>query len=278
MGESNGDLAAESAAELASDLAPLRAFCAAMCDAAAPAQVAADLPGFLAGHGVAPADQQALAGHGARLLMYRKMVHNRLRGVVEDFLPRTAEQLGKARMRAELAAFMAERAPRSVYFREVPGEFLDWAVPRWRADPGLPPFLVDLARHEWLDGEVSHTVGGGEPGSDVPLAVDLPVQLDGSVRLRRYDFAVQRSDDPPAREPTAILAYRDRESLRVRLLELTPRAAAVCARLLAGETLQAALTGACTDLGEAMDDEFLAAMASFLADLGERGVLLGAAV
>jgi hypothetical protein len=123
-----------------------------------------------------------------------------------------------------------------------------------------------------------HAVGGGEPGSDVPLAIDLPVQLDGSVRLRRYDFAVQRGDDPPAREPTAILAYRDRESLRVRLLELTPRAAAVCARLLAGETLQAALTGACADLGETMDDEFLAAMASFLADLGERGVLLGAAV
>jgi hypothetical protein len=88
---------------------------------------------------------------------------------------------------------------------------------------------------------------------------------------------VHRSDEPPAHEATAILAYRDRESLRVRLLELTPRAAAVCARLLAGETLQAALAGACEELGEALGDEFLAAMASFFADLGERGVLLGAA-
>ena len=263
--------------ESAADLAPLRAFCAAMCDAAAPAQVVADLPGFLADHGVAPADQAAFAGHGPRLLMYRKMVHNRLRGVVEDFLPRTAEQLGKARMRAELAAFMAERAPRSVYFREVPGEFLDWAVPRWRADPDLAPFLVDLARHEWLDGEVSNALGGGESASGLPLAIDRPVQLDGSVQLRRYDFAVQRGEDSFAPETTTILAYRDRESLRVRLLELTPRAAAVCARLLAGETLQTALADACVDLGETLDDEFLAAMANFFADLGERGVLLGAA-
>lgn len=262
---------------LAEDVAPLRAFCAAMCDAAAPEQVTADLPGFLAGHGVTPADQQAIAAHARRLLLYRKMVHSRLRGVVEDFLPRTAEHLGKPRLRAELAAFMAEQAPHTVYFREIPGEFLAWAVPRWRADPDLPAFLVDLARHEWLDGEVSHSVGGGEPASGLPLAIDRPVQLDGSVQLRRYDFAVQRPEDPPARETTAILAYRDRESLRVRLLELTARAAAVCDHLLAGEPLQAALAGACADLGEALDDEFLAAMAGFLADLGERGVLLGAA-
>lgn len=272
MAESDADLA-----EIASELAPLRAFCAVMCEASAPERVAADLPGLLADHGVAPADQAAMAPHAGRLLMYRKMVHNRLRGVVEDFLPRTAEQLGKPRMRAELAAFMAEQAPRSVYFREVPGEFLAWAAPRWRADPTLPAFLVDLARHEWLDGEVSNTTGGGEPASGAPLAVDRPVQLDGSVHLRHYDFAVHRDDDPPAREPTAILAYRDRETQRVRLLELTPRAAAVCARLLAGEPLQAALVGACAAVGEAMDDEFLAAMASFFADLGERGVLLGAA-
>jgi len=259
------------------ELALLRAFCAVLCASDAPERVAADLPGLLAEHGVAPADQAAISRHGARLLLYRKMVHNRLRGVVEDFLPRTAEQLGKPRLRAEVAAFMAERAPRSVYFREVPGEFLAWAIPRWRADPGLPAFLVDLARHEWLDGEVSHAADGGEPARGAPLAIDQPVQLDGSAQLRRYDFAVHRDDDPPAREPTHILAYRDRETLRVRLLELTPRAAAVCARLLAGEALQAALVGACAEVGEALDDEFLAAMASFFADLGERGVLLGAA-
>ena len=44
----------------------------------------------------------------------------------------------------------------------------------------------------------------------------------------------------------------------------------------AGEPLQPALVGACEAVGEQMSDEFLAAMAAFLADLGERGVLLGA--
>ncbi len=271
------------------EAAPLRAFAAAMCELDAPTSIAADLPGWLEARGVAPEDREVLAQHRARLLIYRTMVHSRLRGVVEEYLPRTAAALGKPRLRGEIAAFMAERAPRTVYFRDIPGEFLAWAAPRWREQPGLPPYLADLATHEWLNGEVANDPVGGEPASELPLALERPVQLDGSVRLRRYAFAVQLPPGadapslepvdlpgPPAATPTAILAYRDRETLRVRLLELTPRAAALCARLLAGEALQAALTGACADIDEPMNDEFLASMAGFLADLGERGVLLGA--
>jgi len=264
--------------------APLRAFCAVMCESDAPTRVAEDLPGWLEALGVAPDDRETLAQHRARLLIYRRMVHSRLRGVVEEYLPRTAAVLGNPRMRSEIAAFMAEQAPHTVYFRDIPGEFLAWAAPRWAVDPELPPYLVDLATHEWLDGEVANDPAGGEPASELPLALERPVQLDGTTRLRRYAFAVHHlitappgaAPEPPAAEPTALLAYRDRDTLRVRLLELTARAAAVCARLLAGEVLQLALAGACTDIGEPMNDEFLASMAGFLADLGERGVLLGA--
>ncbi len=259
------------------EAAALRAFSAVMCELDAPARVAADLPGLLAAHGVTPEDAEVITRHRARLMVYRAMIHSRLRKVVEEYLPRTAALLGPSRMRGELAAFMAEQAPRSVYFRSVPADFLAWAAPRWRADPRLPAYLVDLASHEWLDGELGNTPDGGEPASDLPLALDRPVQLDGSVRLRRYDHAVHRPDaSPPVAEPTAILAYRDRGSHRVRLLELTPRAAALCTHLLAGVSLQVALADSCTDIGETMSDEFLAAMAGFLADLGERGVLLGA--
>lgn len=260
----------------------LHAFAAVICEADAPARVAADLPGFLADHDVVDPD---LAARGERLLMYRAMVHSRLRAVISEFLPRTAAHLGKPRLRAEVAAFMAERAPRSAYFRDIPGEFLAWAEPRWRADPAYPPFLADLASHEWLDGELANHPGGGEPETGRELALDQPVQLDGTTHLRRYAFAVHLpiEDDEdttvlPAPGTLAILAYRDRTSHKPRFLELTPRAAAVCERLLAGEPLQSALVGGCAAVGEAMSDEFLAAMAGFLADLGERGVLLGAAV
>jgi hypothetical protein len=263
----------------------LRTFAAVLCDADAPARTLSDLPGFLGERGVAEPHLADLATRRERLLMYRAMVHSRLRGVISEFLPRTAAHLGKPRFRAEVAAFMAERAPHSVYFRDVPGEFLEWADPRWRAGD-YPPFLADLSQHEWLDGEIANHPAGGEPSTGRELALDQPVQLDGTTALRRYQFAVHilheepEDDDAapsaPAADATAILAYRDRASHKPRFLELTARAAALCERLIAGEALQAALVGTCEAVGEPMSDEFLAAMAAFLADLGERGVLLGA--
>ncbi len=260
----------------------LRTFAAVLCDADAPARVESDLPGYLADRGITGDHHTDLSTRHERLLMYRTMVHSRLRSVISEFLPRTAAHLGKPRFRAEVTAFMAERAPHSAYFRDVPGEFLAWAEPRWRADPAYPPFLADLAAHEWLDGELGNHPDGGEPPTGRELDLGAPVELDGTTALRRYDFAVHlqpESDDdltPPAASATAILGYRDRIIHKPRFLELTQRAAAVSERLLAGATLQESLVGACSAVGEPMTDEFLAAMANFLADLGERGVLLGA--
>lgn len=254
----------------------IRAFVAAVCETDAPTRIREDMGSFLDRHGVAALDRSALIAQAERLLAYRGMVHRRLREVIGEFLPRTCEMLGARRFRAEFAAFMAARAPRSVYFREVPGEFLAWGSARWGEDPTLPPFLVDVARHELIDAEIGNTLGGGEVPSGQSLALDRPVQFDGSARLVRYSFAVHRDEDPPAQVPTAILGYRDRASHAVRLLELSPRAAAVCDRLLDGEILQAAIQGGCAAAAERLDDELLADMASLLTDLCERGVILGA--
>lgn len=258
-----------------SDEALMRAFQA--CMIAAPEELRGGAASMVA-RGV-PAEVAARLPEetGERLAIYRAMIHARLREVIAEYLPKTVARLGPAGLRREVEAFLAEAAPRSPYFRAVPGEFLAWARPRWSADASLPPWLGELAAHEWADAEVADCVAGGEPASGEPLALGRPVQLDGSLRLLRYAWAVHRATEvePPPPEPTALLLYRDREH-RVRALELTPRAAAVCARLIAGEALQAALTGACAELGAALDDEFLAAMAAFFGDLAERGALLGA--
>ena len=42
---------------------------------------------------------------------------------------------------------------------------------------------------------------GGEPASGKPLALDQPVQFDGSVILRRYEWAVHRASDNGEIEP-----------------------------------------------------------------------------
>lgn len=262
-----------------SDEALIRAFSASLYELEAPAEVAADVGGFFVRRGV-PAELAASlpAAAAQRLAIYRKMVHSRLWKVVAEYLPKTAARLGRPRLMTEVARFIAEVSPAAPYFRAVAGEFVQWARGRWPDDPTLPPYLLDLAVHEWSDAEVADDPAGGEVASGEPLALARPVQLDGTTTLRRYAWAVHRAGETGEleREATTLLLYRDRGEHRVRMLELTPRAAAVTARLLAGEPLQAALTGACAELGLALDDEFLAAMASFFADLADRGVLLGA--
>lgn len=263
-----------------SEEALIRAFAASVIELDAPAAVKADVREFFARHGVPPEVVAGLPEAAAeRLAVYRTMVHSRLRAAVAEFLPKTAARLGRSRLRQEIEQFVAEAAPKAPYFWRLTGEFLKWAGPRWSGDPTLPDYLLDLARHEWSDAEVGNDPAGGEAASGKPLALDQPVQLDGTVRLHRYAWAVHRATEteaPPA-EATALLMYRDRTDHQVKVLELTPRAAAVTARLLAGEPLQAALMDACAELGTPLDDEFLAAMAGYFADLAERGALLGAA-
>jgi hypothetical protein len=263
-----------------SEEALIRAFAASVIELDAPAAVQADVRGFFESRGVPAEVAAALPELAAeRLAVYRAMVHSRLRGAVADFLPKTVAHLGRPRLRREVAQFIAEVAPRAPYFWRITGEFLAWVAPRWAVDASLPPWLPELAQHEWSDAEVGNLPVGGEAASGKPLALDQPVQFDGTVRLRRYRFAVHRASErePPPPEPTALLQYRDRAEHQVRALELTPRAAAVTERLLAGATLQDALTGACAELGVPLDDELLGAMAAYLADLAERGALLGAA-
>jgi len=79
---------------------------------------------------------------------------------------------------------------------------------------------------------------------------------------------------PEARAVT-LLVYRD-DAHAARFLELSPLAGAIATHLIAGEPLGAALGAACAETGHTLDDAILADTARLLADLGDRGVLLGA--
>ncbi|MCA9688137.1 MAG: hypothetical protein R3A51_13150 [Nannocystaceae bacterium] len=263
--------------------APLTAFAAILTQRSAPTRAREDLAGLIDGAAALDeADRAAmLAASVDRYLAYRTMVHGRLRRTIREWIPRTIRRVGD-RYPRDFAAFMEDPGPRTPYLRCVPGEFVAWALPRWRDDPALPPYLEDLARYELTDEDLRNEPCGGEAPTGLPLALDRPLRIDGAVRLQRHAYAVhllpRAVDDasaPEARD-THLLVYRDRSSHQVRYLELTPRAAAVITRLLAGEGVQAALVGAAAELEVALDDEFLAAMVHFFADLSEREVLLGA--
>ncbi|MCX4247280.1 HvfC family peptide modification chaperone [Paraliomyxa miuraensis] len=253
----------------------------------APTAMREDLEGWLAAQGVEGEDLQAMLAVGAeRLLVYRKLVHNRLRSTTREFLERTVARLGTERFARDFEGFMEDRASHTPYLRDVPTEFLEWVLPRWAEDPEVPRYLPDLARHEVCDYEVRNHFSAQAHEDDaptgLPLALDRPLRFHGAARLMHYEHAVHRlstaKDDrtEAEAEPTHLLVYRD-DRHRARYLALTPFAAALLQALVVDRmAVQPALLAAAQALGEPLDDDKLASAAELLADLAERGACLGA--
>lgn len=229
------------------------------------------------------AAREALRGVAPeRLLVYRRLVHNRIRRVISEFLPRTHARLGRDRLARDVQAFLAADALTSPYWRDVPGQFVAWVATRWQEDPAISDYLVDLARHECLAFDVRNDPAGGEKDTGLPLALDRPLRFDGTTRLMRYAYAVHQLSadvevlDEPEPFATSLLVYRDDEHT-VRYLQLTPFAAEVVAALRdRRRPVSDGLREACAALDMPLNDERLAEAAALLADLADRKVLRGA--
>jgi hypothetical protein len=245
----------------------------------APAGVAADARAFLEQGGLDPADAAATASFGAkRLLVYRRLIRGGIAQAARTQMPRFAARLGE-RFDALVDAFVAEAPPRSHYLRDVPFDLLAFAEPRLARDPQVPAFLVELGRHE-----LSAYAAGSAPDAEAAVAVEIVLErgvvFDPSARLARYEHAVHELESDPAardvprRAPTALFLHRDRED-EVRYLTLTPFAAAVVERLLAGAALGDAVKAGAETAAVPLDDQALAGVGALLEDLRAKGALLG---
>lgn len=233
---------------------------------------------WLERHGVSAEDGAALRENVPRLLVYRELVRDTVRSAVLLAVPRTAARLGPL-FDEYLERFLAERGPRTHYLRDVTTELIDFCAPLWPHDARVPAYALDLARHEALELGVLSSPDPGRAGSS-DVGVDSVLLFAPSLSLVRYDHAVHRlpleEDDRtlPERTPTALAVYRD-AGYEVRYLELTPVAASILARLMAGEPLGEAVTHACADHSLPVDAAVLEGSSRLLADLSERGCLLG---
>jgi hypothetical protein len=198
-------------------------------------------------------------------------------------LPRTRARVDAAvpgGFERTVAAFLETEGPRTPHLRDVPSELLAFAVPRWRSDARLPAWIADYAELELIDFVIGVAPRPAPPPQLGDVSADLPLVFADPRKLVRLAWAVheQPADDlraaPPERAVT-LLVYRDAEH-RTRYLELTPLAAAILERLFAGDALGPAMVSACRTEGHALDEAVLGGAARLLADLGERGVLLGA--
>ena len=238
----------------------------------------AQLIAWLERRGVASTDARAIAETELPgLLTYRELVRQTLRGAIERSIPRGVARLGGA-FDQYFDRFLAERGPRTHYLRDVTRELIDFIAAGDRT--ALPPYWLDLARHESLHIEVAAAPSVTRGRNECALELDAGLAFAESVRLCRYDYAVQNLPDDvadrtePVKERTHILAYRDAEH-DVRYLALSEFSAALLARLIAGNPLGESLRQASHEHGVALDEANLDATAALLADLSDRGVITG---
>jgi hypothetical protein len=235
-----------------------------------------DLRGFLAASGVAKEDVEAFLAAPRRLGLYRKLVRHNIVGVIESMLPRTQERMDKVvpgSFVASIDAWLEHDGPRTAHLRDVPSELLAFATPRWKKDERLPRWLPDYAELELVDFVIGVAPRPAPPPPLADVSADLPLVFADPKRLVRLGWSVH--EENIEQRDVTILVYRDGEH-RTRFLELTHLAGLILERLLAGDALGPAMVSACQTMGCALDDAVLQGAARLLADLGERGVILGA--
>lgn len=216
---------------------------------------------------------------GTRAAAYFQLVRANFDQVLRDLLPRTAARLGD-RFWDEARAFVHERGPQTHYLRDVPSELVAWALERWPRDEAMPPWAIDLARYEVASHQASAAPGDHETEADRELTLDRPVIMADHVRFLLMSYAVHElpadEDDAsvPAARDVALLVYRDGDH-DLRYLELTAAAAAIVERLLRGDVVSSAVTEGAASAGVPVDEAFLQGTSRLLADLAQRGALLG---
>ncbi len=218
-----------------------------------------------------------------RFRVYRRMARHRLTDVVEGCFPRLAAVLGDLEPIVE--RWFDESPPRSPYLRDVAAELLRFLRPDV-LPATAPPWVLELARHEQAMLEVEYA--GQESGADDvreigELDFNRPAVLTPAHKILRARYAVHRLPDDLDRDavveegPFALCLYRDPASHEVRVLELSPVAAAILEEVARGDaTVVEAVRAAAARERFEIDGALVGSFAELVSDLADRGVWLGA--
>lgn len=227
----------------------------------------------------AAADLAALGGAPERWLLYRRMVRNRFGDFIAAALPRTRAALGAARFEACVAAFLASAPPSTRYLREVSPAFVRYLETARPPAVAEPAWALDLARYEAARAEAAYLPADADDAAITEFELERVPALTPVHRLVRVGWDVDRPtpDAGHAPEPRALLVYREPATDRVATLALSPTAAALVEHMARGDrTTTACIERVVAAHGGAPDPAFLESVATLLADLLDRGVLLGA--
>ena len=215
-----------------------------------------------------------LLGSRERWLVYRDLVRNRLNHVIRVALARTRDAIGEDTFARAVDEWFSAGSPKTRYLRHIPGELAEFAIPIWQRTEA--PWVADLAGYEITAWDVRHAPADTAPSSE--FAFDRRPFLATAVRVLRLAYPVQTKPTPDAGyepDPTILCLYRDRDHRPIPR-KLNPLAADLLEAWRAtdqtvAESVQRVAAAHHTQIGP----EFIEKLSTLIADLIERGILLG---
>ena len=212
-----------------------------------------------------------------RWLMYRRMVRERLYGMMRAGLPKTAALLGAKAFDDAASRYLAEEGPRSRYIREVVPALVRHALPRW--EDAAPAHLADLARYEvakWQAASLEWEVEDARELDFEGVPVFNPSLCVVAVRYRVDKLTESDEASPPRlEEPHHALVYRKPASSRVFTYVLNDMGGRLVAAWRNGGSCADGARAVLAELQREPDARFIDGMAGVLADLVEQKILLG---
>jgi len=220
------------------------------------------------------ADLAAL-GSRERWLVYRNLVRSRLINVVGVALARTKRVVGEEAFQSTIDEWLATGGPKTRYFRHVPRELFEFAIPRWHDEE--PAWLSDLAQYEITTWDVRYAPPNRISTSE--FAFDRIPVLNPALQVLRLSYPVHRAPTPASgyeEEPSIVCVYRDQHHKPIPW-KLNPLAASLVevwarADRPVTETVHEVAAAHNTEIGPA----FVEKLSAMIADALERGILLGA--
>lgn len=212
-----------------------------------------------------------------RWLIYRSMVRARLRSVLASGLPQSVERLGEARFEGAFSAWLAEGGPATRYFWRVVPEFGRWLGERLTAEES-PESLLEQLRFEETKWRVRYReVAAG--AAAVEFNFEGRPYLNPSLELCEFAHPVHEmatdADELDAKE-THLALYRRPDTEKLSIYRLNPAAAAL---VRCWRDTELSMTDSVKEVtssrGGGFDRAFIEKLGGLLADLLERGILLG---
>jgi len=215
-----------------------------------------------------------LLGSRERWLVYRSLVRTRLVGVIEAALPRTKAAIGQDSLGRIVEEWFSAGGPKTRYFRNVPNELADFAIPIWRN--AAEPWIADLARYEITKWWVRH--GPPDRVPDAELSFETRPVVATAVAILRLDHRVNETPTPEAgyeRDPVILCIHRNEKHRAVPQV-LNPLAADLLSAWQRGdetvaEAVQQVAAAHDTEIGPAFIEKLSTLITTFI----QQGILLG---